>query len=253
MQNAVLASLEAAMTLGNRKERRKAILAPVSKLFGMLIVVMGLAGMWAQPAVAQANVTGTWATLPTQMPINPVHVFMMHNGQVLIVSGSGNLPSDTDYEAGIWNPQTDSVTTQPITWDMFCNGGVILPDGRPFIMSGTAQYDPFHGELRTSAYNPVTGIFNDMQMMAHGRWYPTATTLGTGQVMVFSGLDENGNTNTTVEIYTVGKGWSTPYQAPWTPPLYPSCTCCRMAQFSIRGRPRVQRFSIPRTRPGRRA
>ena len=38
--------------------------------------------------------------------------------------------------------------------------------------------------------------------MAHGRWYPTVTTLGDGRVMTFSGLDETGATNTTVEIYT---------------------------------------------------
>jgi len=39
--------------------------------------------------------------------------------------------------------------------------------------------------------------------------------------MTFSGLDENSNTNTTVEIYTVGAGWAAPSTAPWTPPLYP--------------------------------
>src|SRR5512133_427087 len=39
--------------------------------------------------------------------------------------------------------------------------------------------------------------------------------------MTFSGLDENGSTNSTVEIYTVGSGWSGPYGASWTPPLYP--------------------------------
>ena len=39
--------------------------------------------------------------------------------------------------------------------------------------------------------------------------------------MTFSGLDENGNTNTAVEIYTVGSGWSQQYFAGWTPPLYP--------------------------------
>jgi hypothetical protein len=57
--------------------------------------------------------------------------------------------------------------------------------------------------------------------MAHGRWYPTVTVLGDGRVMTFSGLDENGNTNTTVEFYTVGSGWSSPFAAGWTPPLYP--------------------------------
>jgi hypothetical protein len=57
--------------------------------------------------------------------------------------------------------------------------------------------------------------------MAHGRWYATATTLGDGRVLAFSGLDENGNTNSTIEMYTVASGWSGPYQAPFTPPIYP--------------------------------
>ena len=37
-------------------------------------------------ALAQANVQGQWVTLNTQMPINPVHVALMHNGKVLVVS-----------------------------------------------------------------------------------------------------------------------------------------------------------------------
>jgi hypothetical protein len=188
---------------------------------GAMAITIFLTLGFQSSALAQANVQGQWQTLTTQAPINPIHVTLMHNGQVLIVSGSGNLPSDTSYMAGVWNPQTGTFTTQPLNWDMFCNGMIELPDGRPFILSGTLQYDPFHGDPRTSSYNPATGTFVDLQPMAHGRWYPTATTLGNGQVMVFSGLDENGDTNTTVEIYTVGSGWSQPYQAPWTPPLYP--------------------------------
>jgi len=197
---------------------RSAILA---RTMGTLAIAILLIFGFQVSALAQANVVGQWQTLPTQAPINPIHVTLMHNGQVLIVSGSGNLPSDTSYMAGVWNPQTDVFTTQPLIWDMFCNGMIELPDGRPFIMSGTLQYDPFEGYTKTSAYNPLTGSFVDLQPMAHGRWYPTATVLGDGRVMVFSGLDENGDTNTTVEIYTVGSGWSQPYQAPWTPPLYP--------------------------------
>jgi hypothetical protein len=114
------------------------------------------------------------------MPINPVHVALMHNGKVLIVSGSGNLPSNSNYEAAVWDPLTGTITTQPLGWDMFCNGMVVLSDGRPFINGGTLQYDPFHGELRSSAYDPATGQFTDLQTMVHGRWYPTVTTLGDG-------------------------------------------------------------------------
>ena len=39
--------------------------------------------------------------------------------------------------------------------------------------------------------------------------------------MAFSGTNENGVTNTAVEIYTVGSGWSQQYTANFTPPLYP--------------------------------
>jgi len=39
--------------------------------------------------------------------------------------------------------------------------------------------------------------------------------------MAFSGLNETGGTNTAVEIYTPGTGWSAEYPAGWTPPLYP--------------------------------
>jgi hypothetical protein len=191
----------------------------------MPFLVMGILGLLllahVPSAAAQANVQGQWQTLPNLMPINPVHAALLHNGKVLIVSGSGNLPTNTNLQAAIFDPATGTVTTQPVNWDMFCNGMVVLPDGRAFVNGGTLQYDPFHGQLRSAVYDFTTGQFTDLQTMAHGRWYPTVTSLADGTIMTFSGLDENGNTNSTVEIYTVGSGWSTAFGSPFTPPLYP--------------------------------
>src|SRR6266851_5407149 len=82
---------------------------------------------------------------------------------------------------------------------------------------------PFTGLPNTATYDPATGIFSGQQAMAHGRWYPTATVLGYGRVMVLSGAisgtdhhNQNltGSTNTTVELYTVGSGWSSEYPVP---------------------------------------
>ncbi len=192
----------------------------LSLMVGLIVAVLVM-GASATSSYAQANVTGQWQTLPTTIPINPVHVALMYNGQVLIVSGSGNYPVNTNWAAAIWNPGTDTITTMPVDFDMFCNGMIVLPDGRPFVIGGTLQYDPFFGSPNSSLFNPVTGLFTDGQQMADGRWYPTATVLGNGQVMVFSGLNATGGTNNTVEFYTPGAGWSQPYAAPWTPPLYP--------------------------------
>jgi len=190
--------------------------------------------------MAQANVQGRWRTLIQLMPINPVHVALLHNGKVLVVAGSGNCaqgqtvpsgqpacPTGAPYGpsnnsgAGLFDPATNSFTPFPLSWDMFCNGMVVLPDGRAFINGGTLRYDPFYGEKRSAVFDPSTNLFSDVQTMAHGRWYPTVTTLGDGRAMTFSGLTETGATSTTVEIYTPGAGWSQEFGAGWTPPLYP--------------------------------
>ncbi|HTF26004.1 MAG TPA: fibronectin type III domain-containing protein [Candidatus Limnocylindria bacterium] len=157
----------------------------------------------------------------TLAPINPVHLALMHNGKILFATGSGNDKTVTFFQGGVFDPVTDTTTTQPLTWDLFCNGMVVLPDGRPFIMGGTINYNPFQGSNRTTAFDPASGNFVDLQSMAHGRWYPTSTVLPDGRVMVFSGLTETGGTNVAVEIYKVGAGWSQQYMAPFTPPLYP--------------------------------
>jgi galactose oxidase-like protein/PKD domain-containing protein len=194
-------------------------------VWARFLLVIGMVGVLSlarvPSAAAQASVQGQWQTLPNLMPINPVHAALLHNGKVLIVSGSGNLPTNTNLQAAVFDPTTGTITTQPVAWDMFCNGMVVLADGRAIVNGGTLQYDPFHGQLRSAVYDPATGQFTDVQSMAHGRWYPTVTSLSNGTIMTFSGLDENGNTNSTVEIYTVGSGWSTPFGSPFTPPLYP--------------------------------
>ena len=42
--------------------------------------------------------TGQWKTLPYLMPINPIRVGLLHTGQIVIVSGSENNP--TEHNAG---------------------------------------------------------------------------------------------------------------------------------------------------------
>ena len=193
-------------------------------LFGVLAP-----GLWAQ-----ANVQGQWSTLSGSMPINPIHTALLHNGKILVVAGSGNCPPSMSgcptgppygpangSGAVLFDPTTGTLTSFTLSWDMFCNGMLVLPDGRAFINGGSQAYDPFLGQPKSAVFDPATNTFTDLQNMAHGRWYPTVTTLGDGRVMTFSGQDETSATNNAVEIYTVGSGWSTQYIAPFTPPLYP--------------------------------
>src|SRR6266851_2417167 len=191
------------------------------------------------PSIARAqscpanvpHLTGTWVTLPYGMPINPISATLLRSGKVLIIAGSendasNNGPGAESYRAAVWDPAgttASSITVQGLTYDVFCSGTSLLPDGRALVVGGTSDYS-FRGDARASIFDPVTERFLQSQSMADGRWYGTATTLGDGRVVAFSGLGHSGGTNSTVEIYDLrnaGAGWSSPVAAPFTPPLYP--------------------------------
>ena len=113
-------------------------------------------------------------------------------------------------------------------------------------IGGTINYSPFEGALTSAIFDPATNLFTNTPNMAHGRWYPTVTVLPDGQVMTFSGFDENGEiTNTAVEIYTVNSGWSQQYIAPWTPPLYPRMHVLPSGNVFYSGETNVTRLFNP--------
>src|SRR5579862_3345255 len=185
-------------------------------------------------AMAQASVQGQWSTLNYSMTINPIHVALMHNGKILVVTGSGNCPPSqsgspsgppfnrSNHAGGVVvDAVANNIAQLSVNWDMFCNSMTMLSDGRVLIAGGTIAYDPFLGIQKASIFDPSNNSFTDVQNMAHGRWYPTLILLNDSRAMVFSGQDENGNSNVTSEFYTVGSGWSSPVSAGWTPPQYP--------------------------------
>ena len=214
---------------------------------GAIVLALAVAVSSPRGLLAQAGTQGQWRTLANQSPINPIHVALMNNGDVLIVAGSGNVATETNFQAAVWDSGSETFLTRALAWDMFCNGMVVLHDGRVLVNGGNLQYDPFHGEPRNAVFDPATGLFTNVQNMAHGRWYPTVTTLGDGRVMTFSGLSETGGTNSAVEIYTVGTGWSPEYPAGWTPPLYPRMHLSTDGRVFYAGEGRGSRFFNPAT------
>src|SRR6516225_4267177 len=51
--------------------------------FGLrkLLLILVASGCLCPYAIGQAQVQGQWATLPYTMPINPIHVSLLHNGK----------------------------------------------------------------------------------------------------------------------------------------------------------------------------
>ena len=203
----------------------------------MAVVLLG-SSVIVRPGMAQTcpanipHIHGVWRTLPYLMPINPISATLLNTGEVLIVAGSENdaynhASGGESNRMAIWDHPTEttpgSITVQNADFDVFCSGTAVLPDGRALVVGGTSDYS-FTGANRASIFDPKTGRVVQSQSMVDGRWYATATTLGDGGIMAFSGLSLRGDTNHTVEMYDLrhaGAGWASPVTAPFSPALYP--------------------------------
>jgi hypothetical protein len=129
----------------------------------------------------------------------------------------------------VWDPATGifSVAGNAPSHNIFCAGHAWLPDGRLLVVGGQTPTGAYNGENRADIYNPFTNLWANADPLQTNvpnmgststntgstgkRWYPSATSLSNGDVLVTSGdVTEQGVTNRTVQIYrTATNSWST--------------------------------------------
>ena len=162
---------------------------------------------------ADAYRVGSWAS-PFPWPAVAIHAHLLPNGTVLTVGRmpSGGVPV-------IWDPANPGVfqsTSQP--GDLFCSGHSFLPDGRLLVSGGHAGVD-LYGTRTTFIYDAAGG-WTTGQEMRNGRWYPTNTTLASGEVLTISGTDTAASPNLIPEVWQNGS-WRPLTSAARNLALYP--------------------------------
>ncbi|MGH8919783.1 MAG: galactose oxidase-like domain-containing protein, partial [Actinomycetes bacterium] len=170
-----------------------------------------------------AATKGVWRLLDFDTQVNPVHAALLHTGDVLLFSGSGNdieLFAEHQFRSRVWHYPTPRFDAPHTPIDQFCVGHAFLPDGRLLAAGGTGQYDPFFGLPDVLIFDPASLTWKDAPHMAGGRWYPALLTLGDGRVLAISGAGANGPLNEVPEIYTdTPPHWSAVHSpGPW--PMY---------------------------------
>jgi hypothetical protein len=177
-----------------------------------------------RPLEVAGPMAGRWTRCELPVGFNPVHASVLPDGSVLLMAGSGNSKEAFlagQFQSYLFFPDTCGTYKLPTPGDMFCSGHASLPNGNVLLAGGTLQYDPFHGTRASYEYDWVNRRFVQVASMARGRWYPSATELGNGDVFVISGLNAVGALNTQPEIYHYRtRTWSqVPYQ--FNVPTYP--------------------------------
>jgi hypothetical protein len=173
---------------------------------------------------AQTSAVGQWTGVQ-QWPVEAIHTVLLPTGKVMFWQS-------WNASVGLWDPMTQQFSAPqqpPSNHNIFCSGHAWLADGRLFVAGGHVAnavgshradiYNPFTNKwanLDPAVPNvPVMGPDNVNDLVATGkRWYPSATTLGNGDVLVLSGdvgpVDNYGDTNRNTQIYRAATNtWQT--------------------------------------------
>jgi hypothetical protein len=153
-------------------------------------------------AIDAPNTIGRWSSM-IDWPLTVAHASIMPDGTLVTfgwrkTSPWGKPVSGLGYAAGgmigqaktmvdTWNSSTD---THSSTWetktDMFGASHDLLPDGRLFIAGGSATGPDWYGIKDNHVFKD--GVWSSVSSMSVPRWYPSVTTLGSGEMLVAGGV-----------------------------------------------------------------
>ena len=158
-------------------------------------------GYSAMVSVTFANATagnpaqnGLWGGLLT-LPFVTTASALLPGGKVLSWEGQS-----WGFDARVWNPQFNSFVLVPPPVNIFCSGLQQMADGRILVVGGHVTGDT--GLTALNAFDPKTNSWDVLADMAFPRWYPTATALPDGRVIILSGETNCYDCDvTTPEIY----------------------------------------------------
>jgi Galactose oxidase-like, Early set domain/Bacterial Ig domain len=149
-----------------------------------------------------------------ELPIVSVNSALLPDGTVLFYDGEA-----FGWTAITWDPIKDQFNwvPAPIGTDLFCSaiqqmadGEIMVAGGTQMNMAGTNNMDDF-GLQSTSKFNVLTQSWTALPPMNFPRWYPTATILSDGRILVTSGEQNGVNTDAPIsEIYSTATNTWTP-------------------------------------------
>jgi hypothetical protein len=196
------------------KRNRTSIGTSSIAMAALLALAFALVGL---RAVAQsASSVGQWTSVMS-WPLEAIHSNVLPNGTVMTWGdyNTSTIPS-------IWNPVTNAFSTAAAApYPLFCAGHVLLGNGQLIVLGGLIEGTSQGGSADANIYDYTTNTWTWLPEMNAGRYYPTATTLPNGDVLIIAGL-ANPNNNTLPQIWDVpSSSWINLTTAQMSLPTYP--------------------------------
>jgi len=136
---------------------------------------------------------GSWSSAVT-IPTVAVNLLLLKNNMLMFYEDGAS--------ATIWDYINNVFTSTPDTADLFCSGHAFLADGRVLAVGGYNASGNTIGIANAEIFDPATNTWTSVPNMSYARWYPTATTLSDGRIIVTAGWDTGNHDNVGIpEVY----------------------------------------------------
>ena len=138
-------------------------------------------------------VVGSWSS-PVTTPTVAVNLILLNSNKLLFYE-DGASPT-------VWDYVNNMFTNIPTSADLFCSGHAALADGRILVVGGYGGSGSEIGIANAEIFDPSTNTWKVVPKMAYQRWYPGATTLSDGRILVTAGWQTTNHSNAGIpEIY----------------------------------------------------
>jgi hypothetical protein len=138
-------------------------------------------------------IVGSWSS-PVTIPTVAVNLILTANNKLLFYE-DGASPT-------LWDYINNTFTNISTNADLFCSGHAMLGDGRILMVGGFGGSGTQMGIPNAEIFDPAAKSWTAAPKMSFSRWYPTATTLSDGRVLVTAGWQTSPHTNAGIpEIY----------------------------------------------------
>lgn len=188
-----------------RRRIRRTVLATLIIATGSVVV--------AQPAHADFDETGRWGSLQS-WPVIPINAALTPDGRIQSFGTDSEGVQGGEWNFDVWTPSTGAhaLTDNTTFTDLFCSVQVLDPV-RDVLF--TAGGDDGRGDASNwapvgfTSFSTDSGLLNETPMN-FPRWYPTATVMPNGEIVVEGGSFEGvaGPGVLTPERYRPGTGWT---------------------------------------------
>jgi hypothetical protein len=171
------------------------------------------------PVPPNADDIGAWSDV-FSWPVVGLHVSLTPDGRILTFGTDQNGLQSGLHIYDVWDPATGTHSTLSHTTnsDLFCAVAMIVPEtGEILIAGGDARpignFNSGIADVNIFNYTDQTLTHSPTGPMAFSRWYASAVTTASGQIVMIGGRDDSPpddiHYSPYVEVYTPGYGFRT--------------------------------------------